>query len=168
MSLSVPREVVSAMRSESADGQPVWLLHIYEDGTDTATLRLCNDTQSITGPDGQRYEPYPFKVSLPSQTGANSPVVRVTAFDIPLRIVDDLVRSAGTRQSIKANIYVVQRGVLRSDGSGHEAINTFKSFDMVNAVNTRTTLRVDLTVRNYLDVPLTKHWYGPQGFPGLF
>ena len=175
MSVETPFEVVRAMRAETTDALPVWLLKIYEETADgdpvagSTTLRFANDTQAIVGPDGEDYTPYPFSITPANQTGAELPVLRVTAHDIPLMIVDDLVRSAGTRDRIKADIQVVQRGVLQSGSANrHEAFVTYAGFDMVNAVNTRTALRFDLTARNYLDVPLTKHWFGPGDFPGLF
>ena len=172
MSVDAPIEVVRAMRAENTDALPVWLLKIYEETDEglpapgTSVMRIANDTQSLVGPDGFTYMPFPFSVTLPSQTGTESPVLRVTARDVNLVIVDDLVRSAGTRDRIKADVFVVQRGVVKN--SRHTAFVTYEGFEMVNAVSNASDLRVDLTARNYFDAPLTKHWFGPGDFPGLF
>ena len=173
MTVDVPVEVMRAMRAQDTPAQAVWLMKVYEvseTGVEQTqyTLRVANDKQSIIGPDGQTYQPFPFSVTLPSETGTEAPVLQVSVSDISLIVVDDIIRSAGTRDTIKADIHIVQRGVLLADGSGHEPITSYEGFEMINAVNTRTTLRFDLTVRGYLDAQLAKYWYGPGDFPGLF
>ena len=165
MSLDVPLEVVRAMRAETTDGQPVWLMKVT-DGS--ATLRLANDTQSLIGPDGSVYDPYPFSVTMPVQDGDQPPLLRVTAYDIPMVVVDDLVRSAGTRDPVKATVQVVQRGVLQKGTNRHEAFVTYEDFEIISAANTRTTLQFDLTARAYFDASVAKYWFGPGDFPGLF
>ena len=167
MPVSVPSEVSSNLQSREMDA-PLYLLHIYDTSNADAALRLVSDYTAITGPDGQTYQPFPFKATPPTQTGDETPVIRVEAADINMAIVDDIVRSAGTRDEIEANVYVVQRGVTTPDGRGHVPIVSYRGFQMVNAVNDRTSLQFDLTPRNYLDAPLGKYWFGPGDFPGLF
>ena len=165
MSVELPIEVVRAINDESAVEQFAWLLKIYDS---RGTVRLVNDTANIVGPDGGTYTPFPFSVTLPPQTGAESPVLRVKAADVALTIVDDIVRSAGTREAINADVFVVQRGVLQAGSNSHEALASYEGFEMVNAINDRTNLQFDLTMRNYLDAPLGKTTFNPGDFPGLF
>ena len=164
MPVNVPAEVAANLESREMDA-PLYLMKVYDAQT---TIRIVSDYTAIVGPDGATYDPFPFEVTPPTSTGEESPVLKVVVADVALTVVDDIIRSAGTRDPIKADVFVVQRGVLQPGGSRHVAFVSYVGFEMVNAANDRTTLSFDLMPRNYLDGPLTKYWFGPGDFPGLF
>ena len=165
MSLEAPVEVVRAVRERSDTAVYLWMLKVWDK---SGTLRFVNDSESARGPDDEVYQPFPIGITLPKQTGDESPVIRVQVDELPLAIVEKAIEAAGTHEPVKASVYVCVRGVLRAGTNCHDAFISEEGFELRKVKNTETKTDFLLVSSDALDAPLTRYWFGPGDFPGGF
>ena len=169
MSRDLPLEIVKAMTERNTDAQLLWLVRITGATGGDTDLRYVNDTESVVGPDGQTYLPYPFSVTLPVQSGEEAPRIEVSVRDVALRVVTYLLRNTN---ELTANIYAVQRGVTQaktgSKRTWHEPIVSYEGFSVREAVSNAEVVGFNLTMDHFFGEPLGKHSMDAHVAPWLY
>ena len=144
------------MTAQETDAQLLWLLRVRDDSlTPPAVRRFVNDTASVVGPDGETYEPYPFSVTLPAQTGDQPPRLNVTVHDVALQVVTYILRSV---DDLVADIYAVQRGVTQAESGSkstwHTSIVSYEDFVVRGASSDEKQVTFQLTMEHYFGEPI--------------
>ena len=168
MSATLPADVSEALMSQTTAGQELWLLDMV-DTTDDEPFRYVSDDTAIIGPDGETYDPAPFDVSPPVQSGEESPRLRLNVYQVTHELVERLTAVSGTRNSIHGSVYAAQRGVMQSGSqTRHAALGEYENLEIVSVLNRIVTISFDLSSRRYYDRRLCRYHFGPGRFPGIY
>ena len=156
MSRALPIQVIRAMTERESGGQLVWLMRVTDNSTTPATIhRLVNDSEGLTGPDGEEYAPYPFEVVLPAQTGDQAPRLEAVVQDAALQITTSVLRNT---DDLVADIYAVQRGVTQAEtgskSTWHDPIVSYEDFVIRRAVTNEAQVAFELTLDHFFDEPV--------------
>ena len=124
-------------------------------------IRVVNNNESISY-DGNTYLPFPFKISLASDTEEEVPKVNLKFDNIDRRLIDD-IRSITTAPDVDLEVVRV-----KPDGTIVSEIgpNSFKMNEVqydVMEINANLGYESD-----YLNEPAVKDRFDPSVAPGLF
>lgn len=169
MSLTASTTILETYTAHDTPNQQIWLVRARSAADQDDDICVVQDEHSIVGPDGKTYQPSPFEIEPPIQTGNESPRLRLTTYLVTHELVAKLIDSAGTRSAILINAYLVQRGVLQSGSqTRHEAIRSFEDLEVERVSNQVVALTFEMTNRSFFDTRLTKYTFSPGRFRGLY
>ena len=163
MSLNLPAASRAAVQAARPSAKFAWMLRFHDDQDEE---RIVSDRETLVGPDGRSYNPFPFEVVPPVQSGEETPVLRVRAAVVTHEVVEHLYRAVGRPEPLNVDAYQIQKGVKKGDR--HEALRSFVGYQVVSAVANESAVSVSVVSRNEFDKALPRHYFSPGKFPGLF
>ena len=124
-----------------------------------APIYLVNNTESIIS-NGNTFEPFPVKLTLPSDDGESVRKVQITFDNVSRELIDEIRSVTDTYISVSIQL------VLASAPDNIEIELSELSIKIIsyNAQTVTATLYLD----DFLNTELTSEQYGPTNFPGLF
>lgn len=143
---------------QDVSSELVWLFLLTISTPGNPDLLLVNNNEPITSR-GQIYQPYPFRMQLPEDTGDRVPVVKLQIDNIAGDIIT-AIRGFQDPPTIKVELItnkypdIVEKSLdsMRLNSVGYDSI----------------TIQGDLGIINVLSVKFPAENYDPISFPGLF
>lgn len=123
------------------------------------TFYLINDTQSLEL-DGSTYEPYPFDLTMPSQTEQQGTQIVLSNIN---NIAANLIKSTvNTNENILMRLYLVNREL--------ETAEKFDKgeFEIFNPQITNESITATINLRHSFDINCGSIRYNRQLFPNLY
>lgn len=123
------------------------------------TYCLINDTQALTI-DGVTYEPYPFDLTMPSQTEQQGTQIVMSNVQ---NVVSNLIKqTVGSNENIVMQLYLVNREMTTAEKYDKGL------FEIFNPQITNETITATLNLRHSFDVNCGSIRYNKQLFPNLY
>lgn len=123
------------------------------------TFYLINDTQSLEL-DGSIYEPYPFDLTMPSQTEQQGTQIVLSNIN---NVAANLIKSTvNTNENILMRLYLVNREL--------ETAEKFDKgeFEIFNPQITNESITATINLRHSFDINCGSIRYNRQLFPNLY
>lgn len=123
------------------------------------TFYLINDTQSLEL-DGSTYEPYPFDLTMPSQTEQQGTQIVLSNIN---NVAANLIKSTvNTNENILMRLYLVNREL--------ETAEKFDKgeFEIFNPQITNESITATINLRHSFDINCGSIRYNRQLFPNLY
>lgn len=123
------------------------------------TFYLINDTQSLEL-DGSTYEPYPFDLTMPSQTEQQGTQIILSNIN---NVAANLIKSTvNTNENILMRLYLVNREL--------ETAEKFDKgeFEIFNPQITNESITATINLRHSFDINCGSIRYNRQLFPNLY
>lgn len=144
--------------SQDISSELVWLFLLTISTPGNPDLCLVNNNESIVSR-GVTYQPYPFRLQLPEDTGDRLPVVKLQIDNIAGEIIK-AVREFQEPPTIKVEMItnkypdIVEKSLdsMRLNSVGYDSI----------------TIQGELSIVNVLSVKFPSEQYDPVSFPGMF
>lgn len=148
---------IPAALATSSDVAWLCLLKIWT-GTGADALYVVNNSEAIVSR-GQRYEPFPFQVTLPSDDSESMPQVRLTLANVDAAIIE-FVREQATAPNIVIEL------ITSAFPDVVEKSLTF--LKLINVSYDAMTIEGQLNVDDFLAQKFPAEAYVPPLFPALF
>lgn len=123
------------------------------------TFYLINDTQPLEL-DGSKYEPYPFDLTMPSQTEQQGTQIVLSNIN---NVAANLIKSTvNTNENILMRLYLVNREL--------ETAEKFDKgeFEIFNPQITNESITATINLRHSFDINCGSIRYNRQLFPNLY
>ena len=135
-----------------------WLFLLTFSSKGNPDLNLVNNNLPITS-NGVEYQPFPFRLQLPEDTGDRLPVVKLQIDNISGEIVQ-LIRAMQEPPTVKVSLItsaypdIIEKSLdsMRLNSVGYDSI----------------TIQGELSIINVLSVKFPSEDYSPINYPGMF
>ena len=159
MSRSLPTVVVQAIYAR--DTSMVFLVLLEASHSSFTTIRVVNNTQAITS-NLEVFVPFPFTVILPPDDEDLTVRAQVQIYDVQQEIIDNLRLVAGSREKIAVSLKVIEA----SDPD--TVLQTVSGLTIENVQYEAQSLKLDLSIDNFLTESYPRDSFGPANFPAIF
>ena len=123
-----------------------------------APVRLVNNSVAITSR-GNVYEPFPMKITLPTDDGETARQVNLEFDNVSLFLVEKL-------RSVSTNIEVKLEMILASIPDAVQI--SLEELKIQSVTYDSKVVKASLFLDDFLQTELTSEKYSPTNFPGIF
>lgn len=123
------------------------------------TYYLINDTQPLTL-DGKTYEPYPFDLTMPSQTEQQG--TQIVLSNIQNNVSNLINQTISSNENILMQLYIVNREMKAAEKYDKG------EFEIFAPVITNDTITATINLRHSFDINCGSIRYNKQLFPNLY
>jgi hypothetical protein len=150
-------QLISQLYAQNSS-DPFLILLTFDHSSFVEAFRVVNNSVAITS-NGNVFEPYPFKITLPVEDGETARSVKIEIDNTSLELIDEL-------RSITDFIDVKVEMILSSlPNTIQMSLEELKIQSISYNVN---TVSLNLVLDDFMNVEVIDEKYNPDKYPGLF
>ena len=160
MARALPQTIIRAMTEESPN---LVFLALLELNHSTGNVRIVNDQVPLRPVIAEPpYQPFPFRVTLPTDDGESMPVLNVTVMNVDQRVSIFARRIAGNAVPATCTLAIVDHA------NPNVKLLEYPDFEIHSLEYSTTELSFELHSHSSLNEFFGAYRFTPGSFPSLF
>ena len=175
MARSLSTTFVNAMTKQTTNVLLLCLLRVTHG---TTSINLVNNTEFVqTDPNlvgvgrTERWNPFPFSISLPSDGNEQIPTLDVQVINVDQEVSKFARTVSGSEETAKASMYLViypDASIDKRIRNANEVLLKFEDYDIQNVQYNIQNVSFEMRLHQTLERAFVKETFRPGAFPNLF